>query len=112
MGKDTSSPTVHPSCQDTSIIQTEEEKSLSRASSGHNSQHEREKRVVETTPLDGAATLEDLSNDPEYPSGLKLGIIMASLSLSVFLMALVSPVLYVLTPRDMPKTLRYSLRER
>lgn len=62
--------------------------------SRQNSKHENEKNVVETTPLDEAEALDKLSDEPEYPSGAKLGIIVASLGLSVFLMALVSPITY------------------
>lgn len=56
-----------------------------------------EKKVAETTPRDEAEALDKLSYEPKYPSGAKLGIIVASLGLSVFLMALVSPI--ILTPR-------------
>ena len=48
-----------------------------------------EKKIVESTPLEEAMALEKLSEEPEYPTGAKLGIIVASLCLSVFLMALV-----------------------
>ena len=48
-----------------------------------------EKKVVETTPLDEALALDKLDEEHEYPKGAKLGIITASLCLSVFLMALV-----------------------
>ena len=93
MEKGALAPGLIPSSQHTSASHIGKEKSLSRASSQHSSQHEREKRVVETTPLDEAEASDNLSDTPEYPSGLKLGIIIASLSLSVFLMALVSSVL-------------------
>lgn len=39
--------------------------------------------------LEKVKTLERFSAEPEYPSGIKLGIITASLCLSVFCMALV-----------------------
>ena len=93
MEKDALAPGLIPSSQHTSTSHIEKGKSLSRASSQHSSHHERAKRVVETTPLDEAEALDNPSDEPEYPSGLKLGIIIASLSLSVFLMALVSSVL-------------------
>lgn len=48
-----------------------------------------EKKVVETTPLDEAEALDKLDDEHQYPKGAKLGIITASLCLSVFLMALV-----------------------
>ena len=79
------------SSQHTSMSQIEKVKTLSRASSRHNSQHEQEEKVKGATPLSGGEALDRLSVEPEYPSGVKLGIIMASLGLSVFLMALVSP---------------------
>lgn len=91
MEKDALPSTIVPASQDTSIGQIDNEKPLSRASSRQNFQHESEKRVLE---MDGAETLENLSDDPEYPSGLKLGIIMVSLCLSVFLMALVGRILW------------------
>lgn len=49
-----------------------------------------EKTVVEATPIEEAAALDKLSDEPEYPQGAKLAIIVASLCLSIFLMALVS----------------------
>lgn len=69
------------------------------------SQHEREPRTVETYPLDEAQASESLSDEPEYPSGWKLGIIMISLALSVFLMALVIFTLSFLPLWDLRKTL-------
>ena len=82
--KDTLGPAVAPSSQQTFKVQAEKESSLSS-----NSQHEGEPRIVETSPSDEAQTSESHSDEPEYPSGWKLGIIMISLALSVFLMALV-----------------------
>ena len=87
---DTLASTDVLSSQHTSTSQIEKEKTFSRASSRQNSQHEKEKGV-ETAPLAEAEALDNLSDEPEYPSGLKLVIIMTSLALSVFLMALVSP---------------------
>lgn len=83
-----------------SSSQNEKEKPLSRASSRQGFRHEKGKGAVNTTLLDEAKAIDNLSEEPEYPSGPKLGIIMASLSLSVFLMALVSLVLYVLLTKD------------
>lgn len=102
MEKDALTPTIVPASQDTSIGQVDNEKPLSRASSRQNFPHESEERVLE---MDGAETLGNLSDDPEYPSGLRLGIIMVSLSLSVFLMALVSRILWFLTLGDVQKIL-------
>ena len=50
-----------------------------------------ETKVIEKTPLEEAVALDKLSDEPEYPTGAKLGIIVASLCLSVFCMALVGP---------------------
>lgn len=72
--------------------QMKKEGTLARTSSRPNSQNAKEKRVVETTLAAEAEALENLSDEPEYPSGAKLAIIMASLCLSVLLMALVSPI--------------------
>ena len=69
--------------------QIEKEKTLLRASFRLSSQHEDEKGSAVTAPLEGVEASHKLSDEPEYPSGAKLGIIVASLSLSVFLMALV-----------------------
>ena len=91
--KDSTGPTIAHSTQHMSVDQAEKQDSLSSASSRQNTQHEKEKRIVESTPLEEAQALENLSDEPEYPSGLRLGIIMTSLALSVFLMALVSPML-------------------
>lgn len=45
--------------------------------------------TVDETAIQEAAALDRLSDEPEYPKGVKLGIITAALCLSVFLMALV-----------------------
>ena len=101
--KDTLGPAIAPSSQQTSIAQAEKETSLSCTSSRQNSQYEREPGIVETSPSDEAQASEILSDEPEYPSGWKLGIIMTSLALSVFLMALVSPTLSFLPLWDLHK---------
>lgn len=95
LNMETDPPTsaIIPSSQHTSTSRIEKERTLFRASPGQHSEHEDEKRVVETTPLDKAEALDKLSDEPEYPSGAKLAIVIASLCLSVFLMALVSPLL-------------------
>ena len=95
-------PAVAPSSQQTFMAQAEKEKSLSL-----NSQHEREPRTVETSSSDEAQASEIVSDEPEYPSGWKLGIITTSLALSVFLMALVSPMLSFLPLWDLHKILTY-----
>ena len=100
--KNTLGPAAAPSSQQTFIAQAEKEISLSL-----NSQHEREPRIVETSPSDEAHPPESLSDEPEYPSGWKLGIIMISLALSVFLMALVSFALSFLPLWDLHKILTH-----
>ncbi|KAL9076715.1 MAG: hypothetical protein Q9161_000700 [Pseudevernia consocians] len=99
MEKDTPASTVVSSSQHASTSQIEKERTLLSASSAQNSQHEGEKRVVETTPLEEAEALEKLSDEPEYPSGAKLGIIIASLALSVFLMALDNTIIATAIPK-------------
>ena len=85
-------PAVIPSSQHASTSQIEKNTDLLPVSSRESSKDEDEKKVVETTPLDEAEALDKLSDEPEYPSGAKLAIIVVSLGLSVFLMALVSPI--------------------
>lgn len=58
-----------------------------------------EKKVIETTPVQEAEALEKLSDEPDYPTGAKLGIIVASLCLSVFLMALDNTIIATAIPR-------------
>lgn len=43
--------------------------------------------------------LDKLSDEPEYPTGAKLGIIIASLCLSVFLMALDNTIIATAIPK-------------
>ena len=63
--------------------------SSSKSKASHTSKTQNEK-VVETTPVEEAAAIDKLDDDDEanYPHGIKLGIIVASLCLSIFLMAL------------------------
>ena len=60
-----------------------------RASSSSRSSSPKETKVVEETPLEEAAALDKLSDEPDYPTGGKLAIITLALCLSVFLVALV-----------------------
>ncbi|KAL8745298.1 MAG: hypothetical protein Q9190_002556 [Brigantiaea leucoxantha] len=61
---------------------------------------ETEKEVETTaTPVQEAAALDKMSEEPEYPSGMKLGIITASLCLSVFLMALDNTIIATAIPK-------------
>lgn len=83
-------PTVS---ENTSTSQLEKDipQTSSRSASPRNvDSYYEEKKVVEATPLDEAEALDKLDDEHEYPKGAKLGIITASLCLSVFLMALVS----------------------
>ena len=98
-------PADVPLSQHTSTSQIEKEKTTSRAS-------DKEKKDVVTTPLAEAEALDNLSDEPEYPSGLKLGIVMASLCLSVFLMALVGLILQILPPKRSIKSLTPPLSKR
>ena len=100
--KDALGPAVAPSSQQTSIAQAEKETSPSL-----DSQHEREPRTFEKSPSDEAQASESPSDEPEYPSGWKLGIIIISLALSVFLMALVSHTLPFLPLWDLHKILSH-----
>ena len=89
---DTPEPAVVSSSQHSSTSQTEKETILVPTSSKQEFDQEGENDVVGKTPLEEAKALDKPSDEPEYPSGAKLGIIVASLCLSVFLMALVSPI--------------------
>ena len=51
--------------------------------------HSGEQKVVETTGLEEAEALDKLSEEPEYPTGMKLAIITIALCFSVFLVAIV-----------------------
>lgn len=59
----------------------------------------KEKDVIETTPIQEAAALEKMSDEPVYPTGAKLSIIVASLCLSVFLMALDNTIIATAIPK-------------
>jgi len=95
MTEATTAPTIISSSQNTSSLQIEQESEketpVSRPSSIKDMPIEGVgEKVIETTPIQEAEALEKLSDEPDYPTGAKLGIIVASLCLSVFLMALVS----------------------
>lgn len=74
-----------PSSQSTSNIEIDKEQG--------------EKQGIETTPIQEAEALDKLSDEPEYPTGAKLGIIVASLCLSVFLMALDNTIIATAIPK-------------
>lgn len=58
-----------------------------------------ERDVIESTPMKEMEALDKLSEEPEYPTGAKLGIIIASLCLSVFLMALDNTIIATAIPK-------------
>lgn len=58
-----------------------------------------ETEEVETTPVKEAEALDNLSDEPEYPSGAKLVIITISLCLSVLLMALDNTIIATAIPK-------------
>ena len=99
---DGSIPTSAPrgSSEATSATQVEKETQISRTSSDSKSiQRDGEKPSVEKTPIEEAEALEKLSEEPDYPQGAKLGIIIASLCLSVFLMALDNTIIATAIPK-------------
>ena len=57
------------------------------------------KKTIEATAIQEAEALDKLSDEPEYPKGAKLGIITASLCLSVFLMAIDNTIIATAIPR-------------
>lgn len=92
---------------DTSLSQLEKEKDIEKdldvgATSDRGSceiETPQEKKVIEATPLEEAAALDKLDEEAEYPTGLKFAIIMVSLCLSVFLMALDNTIIAVAIPK-------------
>ncbi|KAI4103280.1 MAG: hypothetical protein L6R37_003908 [Teloschistes peruensis] len=56
-------------------------------------------KVIEETPVEEAAALDKLSEEPEYPSGAKLAIITLALCLSVLLMALDNTIIATAIPK-------------
>ena len=56
-------------------------------------------KKIEATPLEEAEALDKLSEEPEYPSGAKLAIIIASLCLSIFCMALDNTIIATAIPK-------------
>ena len=97
------SPTTSSSSHNTS--RTEIEKQLPVASSPtpstkNNFPKDRgDEDVIETNPIKEVEALDKLSDEPEYPTGAKLGIITASLCLSVFLMALDNTIIATAIPK-------------
>ena len=95
-------PTTLPS-QNTSVTEVEKEipVATSRTSSVGKKAAEAqgEENIIQTTPLQEAEALDKLSDEAEYPTGAKLGIIVASLCLSVFLMALDNTIIATAIPK-------------
>ena len=89
------------SAPSSSAPQLEKEKVKSRTPSSESSQasHEKREKIVEETPIQEAAALDKLDDEIEYPHGVKLGIIIASLCLSVFLMALDNTIIATAIPK-------------
>ena len=90
----TSSNTPSPSEKDKVLSRTPSSKS--RASQSSN---ERGVTVVEKTPIQEAAVLDKLDDEIEYPHGVKLAIIVVSLCLSIFLMALDNTIIATAIPK-------------
>ncbi|KAL8641656.1 MAG: hypothetical protein Q9228_001558 [Teloschistes exilis] len=61
--------------------------------------HIQTEKVIEETPVEEAAALDKLSEEPEYPSGAKLAIITLALCLSVLLMALDNTIIATAIPK-------------
>ena len=88
MEPSTMAPTKEPSTATTSTSDLEKppaEPTVDNVSAPHS----HAEKTVEETAIQEAAALDKLSDEPEYPKGMKLTIITAALCLSVFLMALV-----------------------
>ena len=74
--------------------------SLSQNTSSSEIEKEKDaKDLIETTPIQEAKALDKLSDEPVYPTGATLGIIVASLCLSVFLMALDNTIIATAIPK-------------
>ena len=56
-------------------------------------------KTIEETPIQEAKALDKLSEEENYPGGAKLAIIVASLCLSVFLMAIDNTIIAVAIPK-------------
>ena len=79
--------------------EVENEKLVSSSGSRSPASNEHPAKTIEETPLEEAEALDKLSDEPEYPGGAKLGIIVASLCLSVFLMALDNTIIATAIPK-------------
>ncbi|KAL2049759.1 hypothetical protein ABVK25_009982 [Lepraria finkii] len=101
MDEKTTAPPVVASSGATSVTQLDKELQISRTPSTTSKplEGDGEKAAIEKTPIEEAAALEKFSEEPEYPIGAKLGIIIASLCLSVFLMALDNTIIATAIPK-------------
>ena len=101
MDEKTTAPPVLASSGATSATQLDKELQISRTPSTTSKtlEGDGEKAAIEKTPIEEAAALEKFSEEPEYPTGAKLGIIVASLCLSVFLMALDNTIIATAIPK-------------
>ncbi len=106
-------PAMDPSTPTTSMSDLEkpslDQEKTSPAAGDGTVLHGGEDKTVDETAIQEAAALDKLSDEPEYPKGAKLGIITAALCLSVFLMALVKYLSFIVdcntqsaTPRSLP----------
>lgn len=81
--------------QETSVPTSHSSSASSKSSDG---EHKKEK-TVEATAVEEAATLDKPTEEQSYPQGVKLVIIVASLCLSVFLMAIDNTIITTAIPR-------------
>lgn len=89
-------PAIALSSRNSSTTQIEMDVLPSRSTSRTSriSENNKEKKTTETSePVEDVAALVEIPEEPEYPDGGRLAIIMVSLSISIFLMALVGFVL-------------------
>ena len=99
-------PTIEPSTTTSSTSDLEKppldpEKASSAV--GNGAVDDGSEKFVQETAIQEAAALDKMSDEPEYPKGVKLAIITAALCLSVFLMALVC-ALRLITPTQIRLT--------
>ena len=99
----TAATTIAPTPSNTSMTNIEKELENEKVASPSRSQsivsNEKPTKEIEETPLEEAEALDKLSEEPEYPGGAKLGIIVASLCLSVFCMALDNTIIATAIPK-------------
>jgi len=95
--------TALPSSQTTSIADVEKPTNFAPSTTSsirsNAAKNQQEKNVTQITPIQEAEALDKLSGEPEYPTGAKLAVIVASLCLSVFLMALDNTIIATAIPK-------------